>query len=49
MINEQYNMDIEAIRNLGSISKSLLTGKNYHNTDVTTPGDLTIPANVKIH
>ena len=37
-------MDVEAIRNLGTISKSLLTGTNYHSTDVGTPGDLTIPA-----
>lgn len=48
LINEQYSMDVEAIRNLGAISKSLLTGKNYHNTTGTTPGDLIIPANVKI-
>ena len=39
-----YNMDVEAIRNLGSISKSLLTGTNYHSTTVGTPGTLTIPA-----
>ena len=45
-INRQYNMDIEAIRNLGAISKSLLTGKNYHSTNTPTPGTLTIPANV---
>jgi hypothetical protein len=45
-IKRQYNMDIEAIRNLGTISKSLLTGKNYHNT-VVTPGELKIPANVQ--
>jgi hypothetical protein len=37
-------MDVEAIRNLGSISKSLLTGTNYHSTTVGTPGQLTIPA-----
>jgi microcystin-dependent protein len=43
-INKQYNMDIEAMRNLGAISKSLLTGTNYHSTTVGTPGDLTIPA-----
>ena len=47
-INRQYNMDIEAIRNLGAISKSLLTGKNYHNTEGVSPGVLTIPANVVI-
>ena len=45
-INKQYNMDIEAIRNLGSISKSLLTGKNYHSTNPASPGTLTIPADV---
>lgn len=39
-----YNMDVEAIRNLGAISKSLLTGTNYHSTTVGTPGTLTIPA-----
>jgi hypothetical protein len=43
-INKQYNMDIEAMRNLGAISKSLLTGTNYHSTTVGTPGTLTIPA-----
>ena len=43
-INKIYNMDVEAIRNLGTISKSLLTGTNYHSTEVGTPGDLTIPA-----
>ena len=46
IVNEQYNMDIEAIRNLGTISKSLLTGTNYHNTTPGTPGELTIPSNV---
>ena len=44
-INRIYNMDTEAIRNLGAISKSLLTGTNYHSTTVGTPGTLTIPAN----
>ena len=47
MIDEQYNYDVDAIRNLGAISKSLLTGKNYHNTTGVTAGDLTIPANIK--
>lgn len=47
-INKQYNMDIEAIRNLGAISKSLLTGKNYHSTNTATPGTLTIPGDVVI-
>ena len=37
-------MDIEAMRNLGAISKSLLTGTNYHSTTVGVPGTLTIPA-----
>ena len=49
MINDQYNMDIEAIRNLGAISKSLLTGINYNDTTPGTPGELTIPANTKIN
>ena len=50
LIRQEYNHDIEAIRNLGAISKSLLTGKNYHNTspDSGNEGDLTIPANVQI-
>lgn len=47
-INKQYNMDIEAIRNLGAISKSLLTGKNYHSTNTATSGTLTIPGNTII-
>ena len=45
-INKQYNLDIEAMRNLGAISKSLLTGTNYHNTTVGIPGQLTIPADL---
>ena len=48
IIKREYNHDVEAIRNLGAISKSLLTGKNYHNSDVTlssigytsTPGSI---------
>jgi len=44
-ISQIYNMDVEAIRNLGAISKSLLTGTNYHSTAVGVPGELTIPAN----
>ena len=44
-INRIYDMDVEAIRNLGAISKSLLTGTNYHSTAVGIPGELTIPAN----
>ena len=47
-INNQYNMDIEAIRNLGAISKSILTGTNYHNTTPGEPGTLTIPADTII-
>ena len=48
-VDQVYNMDTEAIRNLGAISKSILTGKNYHNVSGTvTPGDLTIPANTTI-
>ena len=35
LIHQEYNYDLEAIRNLGTISKSLLTGKNYHNNDVS--------------
>ena len=48
LIRKEMNYDMEAIRNLGSISKSLLTGKNYHNTTGVTPGKLIIPANVEI-
>ena len=50
LIRQEYDHDIEAIRNLGTISKSLLTGKNYHNTSPGSgnEGDLIIPANVKI-
>ena len=43
-ISSIYNMDVEAIRNLGAISKSLLTGTNYHSTTPAVPGTLTIPA-----
>ena len=35
LIHQEYNYDLEAIRNLGAISKSLLTGKNYHSNDVS--------------
>ena len=49
IVKEEYNHDVEAIRNLGAISKSLLTGKNFHKLDGTaTTGDLTIPANLKV-
>ena len=45
-INRIYDMDVEAIRNLGAISKSLLTGTNTFTASATgTPGTLTIPAN----
>ena len=45
-INRIYDMDVEAIRNLGHISKSLLTGTNtFTPTTTGTPGTLTIPAN----
>ena len=48
-VDQVYNMDTEAIRNLGAVSKSILTGKNYHNVSGTvTPGDLIIPANTTI-
>ena len=48
-VDQVYNMDTEAIRNLGAISKSILTGRNYHNMSGTvTPGDLIIPANTTI-
>ena len=48
-INKIYDIDVESIRNLGMISKSLLTGKNYHNHNNTVePGTLIIPANVII-
>jgi hypothetical protein len=48
-VDSTYNMDTEAIRNLGAISKSILTGKNYHNLDGNVvPGKLVIPANVEI-
>ena len=44
-INRIYDMDVEAIRNLGAISKSLLTGTNTFTASTTgTPGQLTIPA-----
>jgi hypothetical protein len=49
-VNKIYDIDVDAIRNLGAISKSLLTGKNYHKNTAGTgePGILTIPANVVI-
>ena len=48
-VDQVYNMDTEAIRNLGAISKSILTGKNYHNLSGTAiPGKLIIPADVGI-
>ena len=48
-INRIYDMDVEAIRNLGAISKSLLTGTNTFTASTTgTPGQLTIPADLTI-
>ena len=50
-VNKIYDIDVDAIRNLGAISKSLLTGKNYHkhnSANPDEPGTLTIPANVII-
>jgi len=45
-INRIYDMDVEAIRNLGHISKTLLTGTNTFTASANgTPGQLTIPAN----
>ena len=43
-VKNQYTIDVDSIRNLGAISKSLLTGTNYHSTTVGKPGTLTIPA-----
>ena len=44
-INRIYDMDVEAIRNLGAISKSLLTGTNTFTASANgTPGELKIPA-----
>jgi len=41
-----YDMDVDAIRNLGLISKSLLTGtNNIIPSAVGTPGTLTVPGN----
>ena len=46
-VKSSYDYDVEAMRNLGAISKSLLTGTNYHNPNIIDPkqGELTIPAN----
>ena len=33
-VNKIYDIDVDSIRNLGAISKSLLTGKNYHKNTV---------------
>jgi len=48
-IQQIYDLDVEAMRNLGAISKTILTGANY-STDGTalTPGTLTIPANIVV-
>jgi microcystin-dependent protein len=49
-VNKIYDIDVESIRNLGAISQSLLTGKNYHNIngESVEEGTLKIPANVVI-
>jgi hypothetical protein len=47
-INKVYNLDIEAMKNLGAISKSLLTGKDYYTTKPSTPGNLNIPTDSTI-
>jgi hypothetical protein len=47
-INRVYNLDIEAMKNLGAISKSLLTGKDYYTTKPSTPGNLNIPTDSTI-
>ena len=44
-INRIYDMDVDAIRYLGAISKSLLTGTNTSTTYIGKPGTLTISAN----
>jgi hypothetical protein len=44
-INSIYNVNnLDSIRDLSAISKSLLTGYNYHDIEPKNPGDLTIPA-----
>ena len=46
-----YDLDVEAMRNLGAISKSILTGTDYIGINPnggTTPGTLTIPANLRV-
>jgi hypothetical protein len=47
-IQQIYDLDVEAMRNLGAISKTILTGANYSTagTPTGTPGTLTIPANL---
>jgi microcystin-dependent protein len=47
-IEAMYNMDIEAIRNLSDITRSLLLGYNYLTIPTTDPipGTLTIPTDV---
>jgi len=45
-INKIYNIDVESMRNLGAISKSLLTGTNTFTPSLKgTSGTLTIPTN----
>ena len=47
-INRIYDMDVESIRNLGAISKSLLTGTNTFVASTGTPGNTTIPVDATI-
>ena len=48
-INNIYDLDVEAMRNLGAISKTILTGANYDGSGATkNPGTLTIPANLVV-
>jgi hypothetical protein len=47
-INKQYDSDIDALRNLGAISKSLLTGTTFHNISPSTRGTLTIPSDYTV-
>ena len=44
-LNQVYNNDIDAMRNIGSVAKSLLSGRNYHNIITPDPGILTLPVN----
>ena len=42
-INRVYDMDVESIHNLGTISKSLLSSTNIFSASTGTPGNATIP------